>query len=104
MPGDVAGHQGGALLLGFEGGDLLVQGADAGPLLVVQHGQVDGPGQVVFGKLGGGTGVDDLVVLAQFVAGDHTLLATRDRGFSAFHGVMPLPRPICVHGRHLGRL
>jgi hypothetical protein len=49
---------------------LLVQGADPRAFLVVQHGQVDGAGQVVLGEFRRGAGVDDCVEGGQFIHAD----------------------------------
>ena len=58
MRRDVARHHGRAQTAGLELGFLDVQGSHLGALGVVQHGQVDGAGQVILGELGRAAHVD----------------------------------------------
>ena len=88
VAGDVAGDQGGAGFLRLEGGNLLVQGADARPFLVVQHRQVDGAGNVVLGEFGGRSGVDDLVEGKGFLDTDAAFPASRRFGLDATHACL----------------
>jgi hypothetical protein len=69
MAADVLGDQRGADLPGLERGDLLVERADLGALRVVEDRAVDGAGNVVFGKFGGGADVDDFVEAAEIGKG-----------------------------------
>jgi hypothetical protein len=59
MGGNIAGDQGGTDLLRFERADLLVQGADAHALGVVQRRPVERAGQVVLGVFALAARIDD---------------------------------------------
>ena len=63
MARGIVEHQRGTDLAGAERAVLLVEGADARALLVVEHGQVDRAGQVILGVFGGAAHVDHGIVI-----------------------------------------
>ena len=65
VAGDVFRDQRGADFLCLERRHLLVQRADLDALGIIEYRAVDGAGNVVFGKLGGGADIDDLVEVRQ---------------------------------------
>ena len=65
------------IFLGFERGNLLVQGADFGTLGIVEYRAVDGAGDMVFGKFGGGADVDDFIVAGRKVGDGRAVLFHR---------------------------
>src|SRR5471030_1190165 len=65
MTRDIGGDQRRPQLLCLERAGLLVQGAHAHAFLVIEHGQVDGARQMVFGKFGRAAYIDDGIEGAQ---------------------------------------
>ena len=83
MARDVAAHERRAEFLGIERRHLLVEGADAHALVIVQHRIVDRAGNVILGEFRFGARVDYLVKFGELCYGNQ-LVVTRIRAQSFF--------------------